>query len=190
MPTLYYYNNTTSSWEPAIVGEIGATGPQGDQGATGAGATGATGEIGATGLTGLTGATGETGATGLGATGATGFYGSTGATGFNGSTGATGPGSGLGVGQTWQNVTGSRALDVTYTNTTGKPIQIAVQNTTSGAGPGGYSAVTVDGLTVYSCYSMYIGVPVGVPNVIVPDGSTFMVTGAGTAVLNTWLELR
>jgi hypothetical protein len=156
----------------------------------GPGATGTTGATGFNGSTGATGFNGSTGATGLGATGATGFNGSTGATGFNGSTGATGPGSGLGVGQTWQNVIGSRALDTTYTNTTGKPIQLAVQCTTAGAGPGGYAAVTVDGLTVSSCYSMYIGVPVGVPNVIVPNGSTFSVTGAGTSVLAVWLELR
>jgi hypothetical protein len=70
MPTLYYYNNATSSWEPAIVGEIGATGPQGATGPAGTGgdgATGATGEIGATGLTGATGAgtDGATGATGV-----------------------------------------------------------------------------------------------------------------------------
>jgi hypothetical protein len=70
MPTLYYYNNATSSWEPAIVGEIGATGPQGATGPAGSGsdgATGATGEIGATGLTGATGAgtDGATGATGV-----------------------------------------------------------------------------------------------------------------------------
>jgi hypothetical protein len=177
-------------------GSTGATGFNGSTGATGLGATGATGFNGSTGATGFNGSTGatgfngSTGATGLGATGATGFNGSTGATGFNGSTGATGPGSGLGVGQTWQNVIGSRALDTTYTNTTGKPIQLAVQCTTAGAGPGGYAAVTVDGLTVSSCYSMYIGVPVGVPNVIVPNGSTFSVTGAGTSVLAVWLELR
>lgn len=30
----------------------------------------------------------------------------------------------LGVGQTWQDVTGSRALGTTYTNTTGRPIRV------------------------------------------------------------------
>ena len=50
MPTLYYYNNATSTWEPAIVGEIGATGPQGATGPAGSGSTGATGEVGATGV--------------------------------------------------------------------------------------------------------------------------------------------
>ena len=32
----------------------------------------------------------------------------------------------LGVGQTWQGFTGSRSSGVTYTNTTGKPIQVSV----------------------------------------------------------------
>jgi hypothetical protein len=90
MPTLYYYNNATSSWEPAIVGEIGATGPQGATGPAGSGsdgATGATGEIGATGATGA-GTDGATGATGTAGTdGATGVAGPTGATGLTGATG-------------------------------------------------------------------------------------------------------
>ena len=34
--------------------------------------------------------------------------------------------SSLGYGQTWQNVTGSRALGTTYYNTKGKPIQVAI----------------------------------------------------------------
>ena len=34
----------------------------------------------------------------------------------------------LGVGQTWQNVTGSRAFSTTYYNTTGKPIYAAVSS--------------------------------------------------------------
>lgn len=32
----------------------------------------------------------------------------------------------LGVGQTWQNVTSSRAVGVTYTNNTGKPIKVSI----------------------------------------------------------------
>jgi len=87
MPTLYYYNNTTSSWEPAIVGEIGATGPQGATGPAGSGSTGATGEVGATGATGA-GVDGATGATGP--AGTNGTDGATGSTGPQGATGAIG----------------------------------------------------------------------------------------------------
>jgi hypothetical protein len=156
----------------------------------GPGATGTTGATGFNGSTGATGFNGSTGATGLGATGATGFNGSTGATGFNGSTGATGPGSGLGVGQTWQNVIGSRALNTYYTNTTGKPIQLAVQSTTI-SGTGGYGVVEVDSMQVASCFSNWLGTPVSIPPVIVPNGSTFIVyDGGGTSALAYWYELR
>ena len=35
----------------------------------------------------------------------------------------------LGVGQTWQNVTASRGLITTYTNSTGRPIMVAITTT-------------------------------------------------------------
>ena len=161
MPTLYYYNNTTSSWEPAIVGEIGATGPQGDQGATGAGATGATGEIGATGLTGLTGATGETGATGLGATGATGETGATGLTGETGSTGPEGPTGATGsTGEPGfvESPTPPMDTSVLWLDTTASGI--LGEGATGATGPEGSTGATgIQGST-------------GEPGVIGPEGST------------------
>jgi hypothetical protein len=95
MPAIYYYNETTSSWEPAVVGEQGATGATGIEGPIGAtgpqAATGATGLQGDTGATGSTGPQGDIGATGpVGATGV-GIDGATGATGIQGDVGATGP---------------------------------------------------------------------------------------------------
>lgn len=90
MGVLKYYNESTSTWEQAIVGvqgSTGATGPAGDPG-------------GATGLTGATGATGATGSTGpIGATGPSG-----GPTGATGATGATGPAGATGVAGVAQNV--------------------------------------------------------------------------------------
>jgi hypothetical protein len=78
-----------------------------------AGPTGATGAGGATGPVGPTGAGGATGATGAG-----------GATGPVGPTGLTGD-SGFGYSpQAWTDVSGSRAWNVTYTNSTGKPILV------------------------------------------------------------------
>ena len=52
----------------------------------------------------------------------------------------------IGVGQTWQDMTASRSAGVTYTNTTGKPIMIAIQaiNITTAAGVD--IVVTVGGL--------------------------------------------
>lgn len=51
---------------------------------------------------------------------------STGITFPDGTTQTTAPSAGLGYGQTYQNVTSSRALSTTYYNTTGKPITVSV----------------------------------------------------------------
>jgi len=89
---------------------------------------------------------------------------------------------GIGVGQTWQNVTSSRAVSTTYTNSTGKPIQVIViqsQNNTGGS-------LTVDGSvrmtsTGLSGYSLPCSV-----TAIIPNNSTYSYnTGFGT-----WSELR
>lgn len=129
---------------------------------------------------------GGIGATGFGATGATGPLG---ATGLLGATGATGPGS-LGIGQTWQNVVGSRALGVSYINTTGKPIQLLVTGRTI-TGNGGYMVVYVDSAYQSSCWSYFLYTPVGAGPVIVPNGSTYTVyDGGGTSELIAWYELR
>jgi len=88
----------------------------------------------------------------------------------------------IGVGQTWQSV--SRSLGTTYTNTTGRPIQVAasVQNTAS---------AVVGGVTIFNSYTVSC---CGVPQIsyfplsfIVPAGATYKINGSGLA---TWAELR
>ena len=80
----------------------------------------------------------------------------------------------LGVGQSWQNLTSSRASDVTYTNSTGKPILVIV-NTYGGTS-------IVDGVTL-----RYGGTDTeGDWSFIVPSGSTYSVTGN----IRSWSELR
>ena len=82
--------------------------------------------------------------------------------------------SSFGVGQTWQNLTSSRASGVTYTNSTGKPILVIV-NTYGGTS-------IVDGVTL-----RYIGFDTeGDWSFIVPSGSTYSVTGN----IQSWAELR
>jgi hypothetical protein len=92
----------------------------------------------------------------------------------------------IGYNQTWQNLGGSRGVGVTYTNSSGRPIQVLVTlvNTSgawfyingnlvirqfydvnTGAGQTGYSFVTA----------------------IIPDGNTYLVTSGN---LSTWWELR
>ena len=95
------------------------------------------------------------------------------------------PASGLGVGQTWTNVEGSRAENVTYTNTTGKPIALSVVyfnstsiNTTFSVDGNVIARVRDDTATNHRyTYS-----------IIVPNLSTYITTGSGT--IDDWWELR
>lgn len=95
--------------------------------------------------------------------------------------------SSLGYGQTWQNVTGSRAFSTTYYNTTGKPIFVVVIGS---AGASGNSiAATVNGVLVgYSlqAYAATVRVPTFF---IVPPGQSYSVTTGGCSLAD-WLELR
>lgn len=97
---------------------------------------------------------------------------------------------GLGTnGQTWQNLTGSRALSTTYTNSTGYPIMIAVSSIL-GAGSFSFMNVSINGGTAFpfagdaspSGQTWLAG------TIIIPNGATYNVTSAGS--LNTWWELR
>jgi len=84
--------------------------------------------------------------------------------------------SSLGYGQTWQDVTGSRASGTTYTNSTGNPIIVAVE-----AG----SAVTLSTFTINGVASTkYL---VGGSYVIPPGNTYSSVPGGG---LVKWMELR
>lgn len=100
--------------------------------------------------------------------------------------------SGLGDGQTWQDVTASRTESVTYTNTTGKAIMVAVSSidsrysTQPNAGTSGVS-IYVDGSIVY-----YGGNTSGGTFFVVPNNSTYSVIGYEVAYDNiySWWELR
>ena len=92
----------------------------------------------------------------------------------------------IGVGQTWQAVT--RSLGTTYTNSTGRPIQVMVSMRGQGAGA---AIAYVNGLEIARANSPdCCGVP-QYPTVpfsfIVPNGNTYLCTGNG---LSRWVELR
>lgn len=95
----------------------------------------------------------------------------------------------LGYGQTWQNMTSSRALSTTYYNTTGKPITVmayVASTTASGVGVNlnVNGVVAVSGSTTSTNYGPAI---VGV----VPPGQSYSVTiFAFTGSITTWTELR
>lgn len=94
----------------------------------------------------------------------------------------------IGVGQTWQSVTGSRAFATTYTNSTGKSIQVYIR-TTYGAGSN-VLTLTVGGVAQVhggnGSYESYSKIAF-----IVPPGATYsLVITSGTAALVDWIELR
>ena len=96
--------------------------------------------------------------------------------------------SSLGYGQTWQDVTSSRALATTYYNTTGKPIYVSPQ--LNGTVNGSVARVTVNNIVVNE-----IGAPTAngqLPMfVIVPPGGSYVVTQiSGTISIARWTELR
>lgn len=92
----------------------------------------------------------------------------------------------VGYGQTWQDVTGSRALSTTYTNSTGKPICINVYSIQSAA-----SLITanISGVLVQGSQAVVGGGHA--ITVIVPSGAAYTVTvTGGTTSGFTWKELR
>lgn len=83
---------------------------------------------------------------------------------------------GIGIGQMWQDVKAQRQYNVTYTNTTGKPIVVSV------AIGGGEASFFVDGVTVAATGSAWLAV-----SVIVPPNSTYRGTRGSDGY---WSELR
>ena len=86
----------------------------------------------------------------------------------------------FGVGQTWQDVTASRAKGVTYTNSTGKTIQLLI-NASLDTG-----SITLNGLNItiedsigYSCI-----------NVAIPNTHTYRIDFTGGIPIVSWSELR
>jgi hypothetical protein len=103
--------------------------------------------------------------------------------------------SSLGYGQTWQNVAGSRAVGTTYTNTTGRPIQVQVCSQSS---VGNNQAIlTINGIIVSSFkdndyYTASLVTPHNVTNMgIVPPSGTYSITNSNSGTtIQYWAELR
>lgn len=90
----------------------------------------------------------------------------------------------VGDGQTWQNVSGSRVVGTSYTNSTGQAIQVSI----SLAGTSGrYVEVSPDGsawLTI-----SHTGGSTTNHQFVVPNGYRYRV-GGGAITVNSWTELR
>lgn len=96
----------------------------------------------------------------------------------------------LGWGQTWQDVTSSRVFATTYTNSTGRPIQVSVS--ASSATNGAITLnILIDGVVVST---NRVVPPSGFATTsfvtcVVPDGVTYSSTHSGMASFK-WFELR
>ena len=94
----------------------------------------------------------------------------------------------LGYSQQWQNVSGSRAVNTTYYNTTGKPIIASVSLTSSGADT---PKLIVNGsITIYGAPYSVGAIPLTVSAIIPPGGSYYSTCVTYTPSINVWNELR
>lgn len=87
--------------------------------------------------------------------------------------------SSLGYGQSWQNVTASRAAGTTYYNTTGKPIQLLITVTSGNA-----AALLINGSTAFPAISGQLTIQ----GVIIPHGASYAL--GNSSAPSTWWELR
>jgi len=87
--------------------------------------------------------------------------------------------------QTWQDVTASRSAGVTYTNTTGKPIKVAIRTATVAAD----ASLNIDGLPIHIVFDDASGTVEVVMSEIVPNGSTYSMTDPSSR-MQKWHELR
>lgn len=95
--------------------------------------------------------------------------------------------------QAWSNLTGSRSLSSTYTNSTGRPITVMV-SATSGSTGSLTMVPTVAGVALPPtiAHSEALGYVVSM-TIVVPDGATYSVGAGGSATpvtLSSWCELR
>jgi hypothetical protein len=92
--------------------------------------------------------------------------------------------SSLGYGQTWQDLTASRALSTTYYNTTGRPIQVSIYCAASGAN---ILSLTVNSVVIANLVSQttFASLVSG----IIPPGASYSAAMANSTTLK-WNELR
>jgi hypothetical protein len=96
----------------------------------------------------------------------------------------------IGVGQTWQDVAGSRAINNTvYTNNTGRPIEVFVTGAMSNGST--WINTIVGGITLQGQSITNIAGALAHTQFIVPGGNTYQCTpSSGTSTIVTWVELR
>lgn len=97
--------------------------------------------------------------------------------------------SSVGYGQTWQILTGSRALATTYYNTTGKPI-VVMAYITSNSANGISVTMTISGGIAISASTTASGYGPALVGIVPPGQSYSAEIVSFTGVLSRWTELR
>lgn len=92
----------------------------------------------------------------------------------------------IGVGQTWQNFTSSRSLGTTYTNNTGRSIQVYIGIQSSSQT--NFASATISGLTFYGSITTNSS-HFSIISVIIPNGISYS-ANMGSASGYFWYELR
>ena len=96
---------------------------------------------------------------------------------------------GLGIGQTWQNMTTQRKKDIVYTNTTGRPIMINVAGAINNSSED--IQLLIDNVLTQK---INIGSRSGYICAVVPAGATYKITTSSNSQINpsgfVWMELR
>jgi hypothetical protein len=99
--------------------------------------------------------------------------------------------SSLAYGQTWQNVTGSRAASTTYYNTTGKPIYVSITGSATSAAS--TFAATLNGNSAIlwgSIGSNTLNSDLSIQFIVPPSGTYLLGARNGGSTIGTWYELR
>lgn len=92
----------------------------------------------------------------------------------------------LGVSQTWQDVSGSRAASTSYQNTTGKPIMVSIVATVAANRD---LQVSTDNATWVTVAVIPADAAQAPASIIVPDDHYYRIDGAVTSLV-VWAELR
>lgn len=95
---------------------------------------------------------------------------------------------GIGVNQTWQDVTGSRSPSTTYINTTGKPIVFYYSGRSSGTT--GQATMIIDGVSLPAPSWASSVASAGQLIYVIPNGSTYSYTQGGYVNAVKIAELR
>ena len=96
----------------------------------------------------------------------------------------------IGVGQTWQDVTASRVAGVTYTNSTGKPIEVSIAWSCGGITSHTSPLLEINGINILHKTEDGTSYAGNTVIVIVPPGNTYKFTLYPPQTKAHWKELR